>query len=235
MAAMALLGSGVLAIWNGIAPEAAAEFVAWHVREHMPERVGLPGFLRGRRYVTLDGEPAYFNFYETESPSVLTSPGYLARLNDPSSWTRKVVAHFRDTSRTVCDIVASLGAGDGGVVETIRLRAAADPGQFARSMRDGVLHPLVDAAGIVAVHLLQGRADDSAGGTAEKSLRSGPDEIADWILLIEAVGAEAVQAARLGAGATAVLERCGAAGGCRRGIYQLEFALSHAAAGQASR
>ena len=48
---MALIGQGVLAIWNGIKPEAEDDFVAWHVREHIPERVGLPGFVRGRRYV----------------------------------------------------------------------------------------------------------------------------------------------------------------------------------------
>jgi hypothetical protein len=51
---MGLLGKGVLAIWNGIAPEAEEDFVAWHVREHIPERVALSGFLRGRRYVALD-------------------------------------------------------------------------------------------------------------------------------------------------------------------------------------
>ncbi len=32
---MALAGKGVLAIWNGIAPEAETDFVAWHVREHI--------------------------------------------------------------------------------------------------------------------------------------------------------------------------------------------------------
>lgn len=57
---MGLLGKGVLAIWNGIAPEAEEDFVAWHVREHIPERVALSGFLRGRRYVALDGFPKYF-------------------------------------------------------------------------------------------------------------------------------------------------------------------------------
>ena len=64
---MPLLGSGVLAIWNGVAPGYEAEFVEWHVKEHIPERVGVPGFLRGRRYVAVDGAPAYFNFYETEN------------------------------------------------------------------------------------------------------------------------------------------------------------------------
>lgn len=51
---MGLLGSGALAIWNGIAPEAEREFDRWHTYEHIPERMALPGFLRGRRYVADD-------------------------------------------------------------------------------------------------------------------------------------------------------------------------------------
>ena len=107
---MGLQGKGVLAIWNGIAPEAEKEFVAWHVREHIPERVGLPGFLRGRRYVALDGLPKYFNFYETTTADDLSSPTYQARLNAPTEWTRRVVAQFRDASRTICDVAVSLGS-----------------------------------------------------------------------------------------------------------------------------
>jgi len=76
---MGLLGKGVLAIWNGIAPEAEEDFVAWHVREHIPERLALPGFLRGRRYVALDGFPKYFNFYETTTADDLSSAAYRAR------------------------------------------------------------------------------------------------------------------------------------------------------------
>jgi hypothetical protein len=229
---MALLGEGVLAIWNEIAPteipgEAEADFVAWHVREHIPERVALPGFLRGRRYSALDGDPAYFNFYETATPAVLTSPDYVARLNDPTPWTRRVVAQFKDTSRTICDVATSLGRGEGGVIETIRLRPASDPTYFAERFRDKVLRPLADLAGIVGVHLLRGRPSDSAGGTAEKKLRAQPDEIVDWILLVEAVAAEAILAARSGPGATAALERHGVAPGCRRGLYLLQFALSY--------
>ncbi len=70
---MALAGKGVLAIWNGIAAEAEADFVAWHIGEHIPERVAVPGFLRGRRYVAERGTPKYFNFYETETPEVLVA------------------------------------------------------------------------------------------------------------------------------------------------------------------
>jgi hypothetical protein len=46
---MALMGHGAVAIWNDVAPEGLAEFYEWHHREHMPERVSIPGFLRGRR------------------------------------------------------------------------------------------------------------------------------------------------------------------------------------------
>jgi hypothetical protein len=79
---MALIGKGVLAIWNGIAPEVEDDFVAWHVREHIPERVGLPGFLRGRRYVAVDGVPKYFNFYETDAVDDLSSAAYMTRSLD---------------------------------------------------------------------------------------------------------------------------------------------------------
>jgi hypothetical protein len=103
---MGLLGKGVLAIWNGIAPEAEEDFVAWHVREHIPERVGLPGFLRGRRYVALDGFPKYFNFYETTTADDLSSAAYRARLDAPTDWTRKVGTPFRWRSKpsTRCEV-----------------------------------------------------------------------------------------------------------------------------------
>ena len=67
---MGLAGSGAVAIWHDIAPEGRAEFYALHGREHMPERVGIPGFLRGRRYIAAHGIPEFFNLYETASPTM---------------------------------------------------------------------------------------------------------------------------------------------------------------------
>ena len=43
--------SGAVAIWHDITPEGRANFYAWHGSEHMPERLGIPGFVRGRRFV----------------------------------------------------------------------------------------------------------------------------------------------------------------------------------------
>jgi hypothetical protein len=65
---MPLLGRGVLAIWHTIAPEAEAEYWRWHDREHIPERVGVTGFLRGRRYRSLERSLDYLDFYERGDP-----------------------------------------------------------------------------------------------------------------------------------------------------------------------
>jgi hypothetical protein len=225
---MALIGNGVLAIWNGIKPEAEDDFVAWHVREHIPERVGLPGFLRGRRYVAVDGHPKYFNFYETETAADLSSPAYQARLNAPTDWTRRVVAHFTDTSRTICDVGWSLGVGEGGWIEAIVLETTQPAETFQAAMRARLGGVIVSTPGIVGLHLLQGHVAAAQGDTVEKKLRGVPDRMAAWILLVEAVGLGALGAFRSQAGSDQAMIGCGAGATILRGTYQLQFALTKA-------
>src|SRR3989304_4101373 len=96
-----LLGTGILAIWNDIPPEVEVEFQHWLTREHVPERVSGPGFLRGRRYVAVSGSPKYFTFYEMESLEILTGAPYLARLNhELTPWSRRMLPMYRNTIRT---------------------------------------------------------------------------------------------------------------------------------------
>ena len=47
---MPLRGRAFLPMWFGLAEGYEREFDRWHTIEHMPERLGVPGFLRGRRY-----------------------------------------------------------------------------------------------------------------------------------------------------------------------------------------
>jgi hypothetical protein len=224
---MTLLGQGVLAFWNGMAEGTDADFIEWHVREHIPERVGVPGFLRGRRYVAEDGHPKYFNFYETETPAALTSSAYMARLNDPSPWTRRVIAEFRETSRTICKVAASLGVGTGAWMETLRLRPAPD-GEPFRSAMTGLLPDLLATWGIMGVHLLEGMPNESGGATAEKALRGVPDQTVDWVLLVEGIDAEPLLGLRQGALAADELARRGVAPGADRGLYRFQYGLTKA-------
>jgi hypothetical protein len=225
---MTLLGTGVLAIWNGMEAGADDEFLEWHVQQHIPERVGVPGFLRGRRYAAQVGFPPYFNFYEVESPQVLTSSAYRERLDHPTPWTRSVIARFCDTSRTACRVHTSLGRGEGSWIETVRLAARGAGEGFGAALAGRLLPALLARRGIVAVHLLQGLPDASRTDSAEKTLRGQPDQLAAWILLVEGVDAASLDAARGAVGSDRALQALGAADGSERGTYRLEFALGKA-------
>jgi hypothetical protein len=204
---------GVLVIWHDVDESAERDFVNWHVREHIPERVALPGFLRGLRYIAVEGRPKYFNFYEATTAGAFSSERYRERLNDPTPWTRRVVAHFRNFARTVCRRVAKAGTGDGAFVQTLRISTALE------SSATALLPALVKQDGIVAASLLEGIREASAGASEEKKLRSSPDEIAERVLIVESV-----EAAYLND--PAHLRTLETFGDAQRGIYRLQYALS---------
>ena len=184
---MSLAGKGAVAIWHDIAPEGRAEFYKWHGMEHMPERAAIAGFLRGRRYVAVEGSaPEYFNLYETDSPAALIGPGYLERLNNPTPWTVATVRHFRAVARSLCEVAASVGEGQGGLIATFRYaiddaRAQAHRQNVALTALPRIAH----MPGVAGVHLLVADEAASAVETAEKKVRAERNLIPRWILLVE--------------------------------------------------
>src|ERR1035437_9690447 len=132
-----LAGEAVVAIWNGIAPEGRAAFYDWHLHEHMPERVGIPGFLRGRRYVAIDPatHPEFFTLYEATTMQVLQGSDYSNRLNAPTVQTKSTTVHFRHTARPLAYVLESSGPGIGGVMLTVRFAAEAPA---TRALADAV-------------------------------------------------------------------------------------------------
>ena len=183
---MSLAGQGAVAIWHDIAPEGRDAFYAWHGREHMPERLAIPGFLRGRRYAALAGAPEFFNLYETESRLTVTGIDYLARLNAPTPWTVASVAHFRNVARSLCEVAATFGAGQGGLVATLRYGVPDERADLHRKrMTEQVLPQWADAAGIAGCHLLVADEVASAVETAEKRVRAEKNTIPRWIVLVE--------------------------------------------------
>jgi hypothetical protein len=108
---MSLLGKGAMVIWHDIAAGCESDYNEWHSKEHMLERVAVPGFRRGLRYVAVAGSPKYMNLYEVDDLATLTSGPYLARLNDPTPWTRRALPNMRNNSRTLCQLVSSRSGG----------------------------------------------------------------------------------------------------------------------------
>src|SRR5512132_3967045 len=69
------------------------EFHAWYNTDHLPERVALPGFIRSRRYVALEGHPRWLASYELESTAALESAEYLRCMGSgQTAWTKRIVS-----------------------------------------------------------------------------------------------------------------------------------------------
>lgn len=188
---MSLFGKGAVAIWHDIVPEGRAEFYAWHGSEHMPERVGIPGFLRGRRFIAVDAGLEFFNLYETRDADVVRGDDYRVRLNNPTPWTLATVRHFRSVARSLCEVAWSSGVCDGGLLATLRY-AVADGGEAAHlaAMTGSVLPALTGRDGIAGVHVLIADMEASGEVNAEQKARGARNDIPRCTLLVEGWGDE---------------------------------------------
>lgn len=100
---------GLLFIWTDIDEDYRLEYQKWHSCEHVPERLMIPGFYAARRYGGLGNAPNFLNLYETFDLKVLASEPYLRAKNNPTPWTREVIAHFRNNGRNIVGLVAESG------------------------------------------------------------------------------------------------------------------------------
>jgi len=191
----ALLGRACVLIWNDVASEGRDAFYAWHDNEHIPERLALPGFLRGRRFAKPGHSPEWLTMYEAVDVSVLVSPQYLARLNAPTPATQRTLTWFRNTSRAVCRVVHSVGSSTGGYVLAMRLAVdAARADAMRRYFRDDAFPRALAQTGVVACHLFTADSSASYVNTAESSTRTF--DVPAWVLLCEASRAGAADNAR---------------------------------------
>lgn len=185
---MALIGEGLLAVWMDIEPAAEDDFNLWYTHQHVPERVGVPGFARGRRYVAPERERLrYCAFYETQSLAVLGSDAYRARLNDPTDWTQRVMPSFRNMVRGACRTRASVGRGIGGAIATVRLDLAADgngDGTDAAALHK-LAGELARQTGVTGAHIAVRDRSIVGVQTKESALRTTPDATFDAVVLIE--------------------------------------------------
>jgi hypothetical protein len=178
-----------------------AEWEDWHTREHMPERLGIPGFLRGTRWIAESGQPSYFVLYEAERLETLTAGTYLERLNNPTPWSLKMMPHHRNMVRSLCEVRATWGGGVPQTLATIRF-----------SLTSG-MPKLPQHHGLTGAHLLQSVPMAAVPRTTEQKIRGG-DAIADWVLLVGGYDVEAIKQA------------CSQVAGGTVGLYRPAWSLS---------
>ncbi len=224
---MSLLGRGAVAIWHDIAPQGRTEFYAWHGREHMPERVGIPGFRRGRRYIAIDADLEFFNLYETDSPAVLTGGDYKARLDAPTPWTRATVKHFRRVARSLCGVALSNGSAQGGLVATWRYDLPdAAPDAHIAEIGD-LMRDILSCESVAGAHLLIADTAASSLMNAEEKARGTRNDIPGSVLLVEGWGDTSAFADECRAVLSPeALTSTGASGHLQPGIYQLQATVA---------
>lgn len=206
---------GILAIWNDIDAQVAGDYEHWYQRQHLYERVSIPGFRYGRRYLAPDSSPRFFTFYETDAPNVLTGGIYVERLNDPTPWTQSLMPHFRNVSRTICVQARVAGDQSGGWAATVRLANPLQPD--AMDILTAELGRLESWPGIARVRVWHRHETGPLASTSESALRSEPDASIGAALVVEATNrdealscAEALTARVAGGTGTAAV-----------GVYQL--------------
>lgn len=148
-----LTGDGVLALWNGVETSRTREYNAWHTREHVPERVSVPGMIGARRYVKSSGLLAeYLTLYSLESTNVLNSDAYRSLLDNPTDWSRSMRSAFRGFLRIGCRRLLSLGGGLGNSVAALVVDEGADLHAPALWQE---LKNLLARPGLFAAHILE--------------------------------------------------------------------------------
>ncbi len=122
------------------------EFNDWYDFEHLPQRLAMPGFENGGRFVCLEGWPRWLALYDLSSRAALETPEYLAvSLANATPWSRRVAARTIGRARIVLDQIAP-----GGAVITPRDKlsrlAVARFGRVATEVRSSLVQALTQQA-----------------------------------------------------------------------------------------
>jgi hypothetical protein len=176
---MATQQPGILAIFNDVRAGREAEFDHWFQSEHLLERLGVPGFLYGRRHQAISGSCSYFNFYMVESPDVLKSKPYLERLDNPTPMTKVIMSEvFQNMNRTVCHRTYRRGGFRGAFAVTARFNDTPDTGALTSALEALVRDTAVAGGEIWA-------AVDPAGMpvSMEEKLRGGDKKIKACLMI----------------------------------------------------
>ncbi|QEI05482.1 hypothetical protein FXN63_06215 [Pigmentiphaga aceris] len=149
--------NGLLFVATSVEPEHEADFNAWYDREHVEERVRVPGFLSGARYQVLDetsgGAPRYLGLYRTESLAAFTTDAYRAAFGQQTAWSVTNLGRMVGPMRRVCSVEAVVGQGSGSQLTILRLPETTDAGVLVARIADAG-RELAQLPGVIQSYLL---------------------------------------------------------------------------------
>lgn len=193
---MALMGSGMLVTFTEVAPADEQDFNEWYNREHLDERVNLPGFQRARRYVATQAEHKYVGLYECGRVEDLAEPGYLKLLANQTPWSQQVMKTFTKFHRLTLRIREDRTHGVGGAVTLVRFRPeVANPLALTRWLKDEALPAAIRQPGLLGGFAAENDLDVANAPIRAQGLDYPAADAVEWLAALEGADAAATDAA----------------------------------------
>jgi hypothetical protein len=209
-------------MWSDLLKGYERELDRWHTIEHMPERLGVPGFLRGRRYITSrTDDHAMFILYEAAHIDTFRSPGLLARLDDPTEWAKRVQPGLVNFIRGPCQTLISWGDGVGGALAAIRISGEIKEKVEAANRLMSAVPAIAQLHGVCGVHVGQ-YVESDVSFTAEAKLRANTPDSISFVVLIEGIGVPELESAT---SQLVDIASVASSGTCEAGVYRLAYML----------
>lgn len=173
---------GQLLIWTDVDPAHELDFNRWYDREHMQERMSIPGFRRGRRFHSLVSCPRpYLALYDTDSVQTFRSRAYQQAFARQTDWSQRNFGRMRETQRRVGELIVDVGQGEGGALALFVItNASPQPIQIGPHFQ-----AVVERDQVVRASLLRTDVELSSPLSA-----NAPAAQADMVAMVEATDAE---------------------------------------------
>lgn len=221
---MPLFGKGMLIVYSEVKARDERDFNEWYNREHIDERINLPGFHRARRYVAVSGSPQYLATYECDNVGDLATPGYLQLLANQTPWTQAVMAKFTQFRRLTLRTQVDLTHGVGGAVASVRF--IPDPRErkpLVAWLQETVLPRAIARPGLVGAFAAETDLEVTNAPLQAKSMDHPKADEAEWVVMLEGADAASVSAAARAHFKLAALKPFGVTVAPTIGTYRLLF------------
>ncbi len=218
------MGKGVLLTFVEVPDERETDFNEWYNREHLDERIEMPGFRRARRYVAVDATPKYFASYETGTVDDLAAPAYLALLADQSPWSKRVMAGFAAFERLTCRTTVDLCHGIGGAVCLVRFFPDAGSWDALRGwLAETALAEAIGRPGLLGACLWENDLEVANAPARAQGLDFPTASAVQWAVQIEGAEPGPTEAAARAVLSAAALAKRGVAEPPSYGTYRYLF------------
>lgn len=221
---MPLLGKGMLLTFTDVSARDERDYNEWYNREHIDDRVNLPGFHRGRRYAAVRGTPRFLAIYECDTVAVLGTPGYLQTLHNQTPWSQRVMARFTHFTRLTLRIQVDRTHGVGAALATVRFV----PDRHRRKalvdwLSTQALPKLIARPGVLGAAVGENDLEVMHAPLQDKSMDHPRADESEWVVLLEGSDVTAVGAAARSMFALSRLKSFGVEAAPAIGTYRFLF------------